>query len=471
MGMVTWLHFADLHCSVSKSYNIDKVLQALWKDIESLASIGGEPDFVLFTGDIAQSGKAEEYELAVDLFFEPLLAVTRLPKERLFIVPGNHDIEWDRMDRTIARGMVGFLSDRDEANLFLSSEQDRSLHFRQFDAYADFVNTYLVGHLTFDAQHYCYQHTLALDDANIILLGLNSAWMSATNRNAQGGVIDQGHLLIGERQLDIVLPRLTQPDLCLALVHHPMDWLHQSERTNVKRRLNANCHFILHGHLHEPDIEIRRSISGTSIFVPTGALYEHRSFPNAYNMVRFDTHSRQGIVYLRRYVDTGPDGVPFWVKDLASTGNDLDGQFSFELLDSNPKPLVVDSSHSKRVLFVENDRGWRDLMRTILFPPDFSLQFAESAAQARRLLTQDYDLLILNLCLIGDRDYEGETLLDSLYKTSGFCKIPCIVLTGYTSSTKGLYDRYGVSEVFIKGSRENFNRSKFRSAVRQAVGL
>ena len=576
MGMITWLHFADLHCSSSKNYDIAKVLQALWEDLKTLGNNGIIPDFVVFTGDVAQSGKAEEYELAVELFFEPLLTTTHLSKERLFVVPGNHDIEWNKIDRTVARGMLGLLTDRDEVNLFLSPEQDRSLHFRKFESYANFINTYLAGHLFFDTQQYCYQHTLTLDDVNIMLLGLNSTWMSATNCDAQGGVVDQGHLLIGERQLDSVSPKLTQFDLCLALMHHPLNWLHENERTRVKRRLSAKAHFILHGHLHEPEIEIRKAISGQSVFIPTGSLYTHRDFPNAYNLVTFDTQTRQGHIYLRRYVDIGPQGVPAWIKDLSATGDDLDGRFPFELLDTTPQikappaqntrlagtnaslelfapQIKADSlKYAKRVLFVEDDDSWRLLMQSILFPPDFDLRFASSAAEARQQLTNhraiqpevdngavqsqqqalknakralvilerqvagytsltipaplqiqledkreeivhlennlkltlqlsdnsnsellqnQFDLLILNLCLSGDRDYEGEILLNSLCQDRDSCEIPCIVLTGYAYPIRGLFDRYGVFEVFIKGNRDSFDKYRFLRTVRDAVGL
>src|SRR5205823_4247764 len=48
--------------------------------------------FVFFTGDAAQSGKAEEYEEATD-FFQALCKELDLGLDRLFVVPGNHDID------------------------------------------------------------------------------------------------------------------------------------------------------------------------------------------------------------------------------------------------------------------------------------------------------------------------------------------------------------------------------------------
>ncbi|WP_235216666.1 metallophosphoesterase [Archangium violaceum] len=49
-------------------------------------------DLVCFTGDVADWGKPEEYGPATD-FIQALLERLSLPVERLFLVPGNHDID------------------------------------------------------------------------------------------------------------------------------------------------------------------------------------------------------------------------------------------------------------------------------------------------------------------------------------------------------------------------------------------
>jgi hypothetical protein len=55
----------------------------------------GGLDFILATGDLAFSGKAEEYQLA-RVFLDEVLRVTQLPRERIFFIPGNHDVNRDR---------------------------------------------------------------------------------------------------------------------------------------------------------------------------------------------------------------------------------------------------------------------------------------------------------------------------------------------------------------------------------------
>jgi predicted MPP superfamily phosphohydrolase len=479
MTTLTWLHLADLHYSSNSNYDIDKVLEALWIDLDCLADDGLKPDLIFFTGDIAKSGKSDEYKMAKQVFFEKILEETDLPPTRLFIVPGNHDVEWSKMDRVATAGLKELLHDPKIINDFLSPKRNRKVFFSQFASYADFINNHNPKHPKFNSQKFFYSELVEVNGVAIGVLGLNSSWMSAVNYDANKQVLDQGHLLVGERQLDMALEHTSEADLRISLMHHPLDWLHSSERSRIKRRLSSECNFILHGHLHEPEVEIRRALSGTSVFIPTGALYHSREYPNGYNMVEYNHHTRHVTIHFRRYVDLGKNGSPDWISDLALTGDKGAGKFEFDLLDieseSRPKsalvPNVDNSKDAKRILFVEDDEGWKKLMLSILFPPDFDLQFASSAAEARHILNNDFDLLIVNLCLSGDRDYEGEILLNSLSQQSDSSNLNCIVLTGHMCPTKGLYDRYHVCEVFVKGDLDHFDKNRFLQSVRKAVGL
>jgi len=472
MAVVTCLHLSDLHFKSGdecEEFNQGIVLKALWKDIRTQIAKGLKPDFIVFSGDVAYHGRKEEYELAIERFFDPLLDISGLSKDRLFVVPGNHDVDWDGIDSIIVPGMVSLLTSRDDINQFLSPTRDRRLAFGKFNAYAEFVSSYFDGALTFSAAEYFYSRILETQGYRIGIIGLNSAWMSALLKDSQDKVLDQGNLLIGERQLLAALEGIEEADLRVAFFHHPIDWLHEIERFDIERRLQAECDLILHGHWHEPQVQVEESMAGHAVRIPSGAVYAHRDHPNSYGFVQVNLDSRQGEVYLRRYNDKGPGG-PEWVKDILSTGEDRDGVFEFslfhEVLEVVPASL---SSDSKRILLVEDEPDWQDAIRSILVLPDFDLQVAVSYAEARAKLRTPFDLIIINLCLVHDNDYEGVALLDDLTAHVVEDYIPaCIVLTGRAGSTRGLYDRYNVCEVFIKGRA--FNKAQFLKEVREAVG-
>ena len=99
MNTITWLHISDLHFRTSQAYDANVVLRALLRDVaERIEQEGLQPDFLAVSGDIAFSGQPAEYDLA-RRFFDDLLRTTELPKERLFLVPGNHDVNRSLVSR------------------------------------------------------------------------------------------------------------------------------------------------------------------------------------------------------------------------------------------------------------------------------------------------------------------------------------------------------------------------------------
>jgi predicted phosphodiesterase len=461
MSTSTWLHLSDLHFTAtteSEIFNQKIVLNALWRDIATQIARGLQPDFVVFTGDVAYHGKDSEYKLACEGFFDPLLHVTGLEKDRLFVVPGNHDVDWEAIDPLVARGMQSLRDDRDRINQFLSSEQDRSYFFRKFHAYAAFINNYFENALCFSDMEYFYTRIFEVHKRKLAVIGLNSPWMSACVRTTSGKVRDRGQLLIGERQLVEALDRTNQADLRIALLHHPLDWLDGGERFDIEKRLNANCDFVLHGHWHVPQVNVIQSMAGQAVYIPAGSVYANRSYTNSYNFVQLDFDSREARVYLRRYNDSGPSG-PEWTKDILSTGEANDGQIVLQLALKVPSALSA-----KRILFVEDRPEWQRVIQSILVPPEYELEVAESFLVAKTKIGQHFDLILMNLCLANENDYLGVSLLDDLRGSH----VPRVVLTGSSIGMRGLFERYGVHEAFVKGP--TFNMAQFRRTIKEATG-
>ena len=95
MRPITWLHVSDFHLRESHAWPQDVVLKAMSSGIEARRKEGTTFDFILATGDLAFAGKAPEYELGA-AFFDNLTASAGVPRERIFCIPGNHDVQRDR---------------------------------------------------------------------------------------------------------------------------------------------------------------------------------------------------------------------------------------------------------------------------------------------------------------------------------------------------------------------------------------
>lgn len=321
MGTVTWLHISDLHFRTSQTYDANVVLKALLYDCKECIALDQlRPDFIVVTGDIAFSGAPEEYQLARQ-FFDDLLQSTNLRKEQLFLVPGNHDV--NRSAISLAAQAIGEkLTDRQSANALLVTPADRKLVFARFKGYAAFVKAYLGKEWRFDDRRYFYVQRLNLAGQQIALLGLNSAWLCASDQDKSDG------LLIGERQARAALEQADGADLKIALLHHPFDWLREFDQNDSVAMLTDGCDFILHGHLHQTAATQLMSPDSAATILACGACYETREFPNMYNWVQLDLAAGSGTVYLRRYSDLRGG---FWAKDTLAYRNAPDGTYTFPL--------------------------------------------------------------------------------------------------------------------------------------------
>lgn len=323
MSTITWLHLSDLHFRTSQTYASNIVLKALLRDIaERIRNNDLQPDFFLLSGDIAFASQPKEYALAQQ-FLDDLLETTDLPKDRLFLVPGNHDVDRNAIS-TLSAGATAVLNNRDAVNRFLTSDADRALVFQRFHNYQDFINECLgEKHLPFNSTHYFYVKHIEVASRRLAILGLNSTWLSASDE-------DRNQLLLGERQVRAALDAIEDADLRLAVMHHPFDWLQDFDRDDVKPLLCSGCDFVLHGHMHQVSLLQDRTPDTDAMIIAAGACYETRQYPNSYNFVQLNLSTGKGTVYLRMF---SPKQGGFWTKDVVSYRNVDDGMYTFSLPD------------------------------------------------------------------------------------------------------------------------------------------
>ena len=86
------------------------------------------------SGDVAYSGKEEEYVRA-KRFFDKLLSTLKLPAERLFIVPGNHDVDCDEYAQGESLNFQGMK----ELNDLLGNKKHRDRSFVGMENYFNYI--------------------------------------------------------------------------------------------------------------------------------------------------------------------------------------------------------------------------------------------------------------------------------------------------------------------------------------------
>ena len=87
------------------------------------------------------------------------------------------------------------LKDRKSVNSILASDLDRALIFQRFSNYEKFINEYFGNDIIlFDNIHYYYLKYVPVANLCISIIGLNSAWLAASD-------LDQGNLVLGDMQV------------------------------------------------------------------------------------------------------------------------------------------------------------------------------------------------------------------------------------------------------------------------------
>ncbi|MBU2547391.1 MAG: metallophosphoesterase, partial [Proteobacteria bacterium] len=320
MNTITWLHISDLHFKENDEWNRNIVLNALLKDVKKCVTGEGlRPDFITVTGDIAFKSAIEEYERA-EPFFEKLLGATGVEKDRLLIVPGNHDVDLDAIPGMISRATRSLVDDRDGIIEVLSDSKERGSLFHKFHHYAGFITNYLENKSPFDHDHYYFVRTLTLAGRKVAILGLNSTWLYQKD-------FDRGCLALGEPQVRKALEESEGADLRIALMHHPFKWFMDTEGS-CESLLVRSCDYILHGHLHQTGVTNLSTPDAGAMVLAAGAGFQGRRDRNACNWVRLDFDNNRGTVYLREYSD---ESGGFWTEDTRTYENAKGGRYDFPL--------------------------------------------------------------------------------------------------------------------------------------------
>jgi UDP-2,3-diacylglucosamine pyrophosphatase LpxH len=289
---VSWLHVSDFHIRGGDPYDRDVVLKTLVKSVRYFREHGRVPDLIFATGDIAHGGKPAEYELATK-FFDDLLDAANLEKRRLFVIPGNHDV-----DRALGVGLARTLTSREDSDSYFNPDVPKPHLTQKMKAFLTWHDAYFKGIRSWPLDTSCGPVELVeVRGTKLGVLSINSALFCQDDE-------DHNKLLIGRRSLGVALDKLQslKAELNVALIHHPLDWLSDLERSNIKSALQSHVDFILRGHLHETEVENVASAFGQSLFCAAGAAYQTRKWPN--RAMYATLKGNQATVFPIRYEDT-----------------------------------------------------------------------------------------------------------------------------------------------------------------------
>jgi hypothetical protein len=303
---LTWLHISDIHFHPKTEWRDSAARRALLVYLDSIFSGDDSlrPDLIFCTGDIAfgetgSSPLAEQYKQA-EAFFDSLLATcgrngVPLSIERLFIVPGNHDVNRNSINSD-AQARLTDWAKQPKAHAATMNERfaNQSKEFKdnieRLDEYGQFIRYYLPHQHDADGRHR-YAQIVDVDGLKVGIAGFNSAWSCAGTED------DRTLWLAAEWQFNTTKADIRDAKVRIGLIHHPVDWLNEADRDIAVHRISGDFHFWLHGHSHNAWVDPKQS----HITVAAGAVGAETRDEFGINLVRLDLVGSNGVAHLHAY--------------------------------------------------------------------------------------------------------------------------------------------------------------------------
>ncbi|WNG50497.1 metallophosphoesterase [Archangium minus] len=292
------LHISDIHFRhpvCNSSIDPDRPYRThLLRDARERAKKLGPVGAILVTGDIAFQGAAAEYDAAFTWLRE-LANACGCPLERVFVVPGNHDV-----DRSVIRSNASVRNVQHAIANTQPHRREREL-FEQFQdasagrallaplaAYNDFAARFNCQ--VYPPDHLFWHQDLPLDGRTVLrLYGLTSTLLSGI------GGKDDTRLSLYLSPLQTVLDP-ADGVVNVVMSHHPPDWFMDQDEVDDAIRGRAAIH--LFGHKHR-----QRCFRDESyVRFSAGAVNPERQEPGwepGYNLIQVLTGEAGG----QRYID------------------------------------------------------------------------------------------------------------------------------------------------------------------------
>lgn len=311
---IVWLHLSDLHlCEPKTGWDAHRVLEPLIVDLQKMETDHGlQPQLMFFTGDAAfgnygsgaGSSLSEQYQ-QVEQFFSGVRKAFKqeIPKENLFLVPGNHDVDRNDVLETQNYWIEEKANAEKITQLIQGGKKDWQQYMERLSIYRKFLQDNDYHHLLTDKERLVYAHVIDIQGVKIGIGGFNSAWNCGRNG-------EKGKLWLGANwQNGHIVSKLKkqQADLKIALIHHPPGWFVEQEDSMMRVQMERDFDFFLHGHEHQGWVN---AINNHHVRIAAAACYERADQENGYNFVRLNLETGDMEIWLRKFDGHGGGWIP-----------------------------------------------------------------------------------------------------------------------------------------------------------------
>ena len=249
LNNISWVHLSDFHSGKNLTAQRHQYKYVI-DHLRSLSDSGVQFNFLFVTGDIANRGKAEEYEYYNEHFIRPIK--NTFPGIQYFSIPGNHDLDHDQAPyvyREIIRRRAEYFFYPD--NNGVRCRKEIIPRFSSYIKHDLSEFTYIDGNHWLESINGSVAHRCSIDGQEIGILGVNTAWFSDIDVPSCKTDCDRFEITPGKMLVEQGLAELSDCDFVIVLGHHPIDWFVRKEVSAIRTLFGKHNVLYLHGHLHK----------------------------------------------------------------------------------------------------------------------------------------------------------------------------------------------------------------------------
>jgi len=300
------VHLSDFHFSETSKRDFELYcIRPLIQDLKKI-NIQKKIDMIIFSGDLIDKGGMSFGKGNIELAFltfedeviNPILEALELQKDQFVFVPGNHDIDRNADSLRLELGMSVDLDSVEKVNKYIDID-DLNDGAKRIVPYKDFERSYFSG-MDHHIGNFFSSFKYNLNGIKLGVSCFNSSWRCWDSEK------DKGKLFIGERQVANAIEALEECDIRIAVIHHPLDWLHECEKKEIELMIHKSYDIMLCGHVHEGESSYKTSMFGDKLFVSVapanwsgGIRSLDSSYSNGYSYI--DYGQEQMIISNRAY--------------------------------------------------------------------------------------------------------------------------------------------------------------------------
>lgn len=306
--MIKIIHLSDLHLDSEKdNFKHTKLIEELLTDMEKYVD---DNSILIFSGDFLNKGGVNftsginPFDSVKEKFLKPLTDKFPILIDKIFFVPGNHEIDRKDLDKfkdiPFKENLLNSDGVSDEyVKSILSS--DKWGEINGLNLYNNFSKDYYENIEEESKQITQLSNSFILDvnKRKVGISALNSAWLCYDNN-------DRNNILLGKDQIENSLSFIKNTEIKIAIIHHSLDFLNEREQSEIEKIIYGNYDLIFIGHTHELKSDYVNGNRGRYFISVGKSLTAENSkehiYKNGYSVVGYNPNEKI-IAHFRKYDD------------------------------------------------------------------------------------------------------------------------------------------------------------------------